>query len=277
MLFRRRAERSADAAPGVPAGERVYAVGDVHGRLDLLTRLVARIDEHDRARPPAATTLIFIGDLVDRGPDSAGVLRLVRALRDAGRFRVRLIKGNHEEILLSAAQGSARATRALVEIGGDATIRSFGITDEEAESGGFADLANLLRARIPAEDVALLDQSEDLIEIGDYAFVHAGIRPGVALADQNVKDLRWIRREFLNSTRRHGKIIVHGHTVTPDIEERPNRLGLDTGAFASGRLSAVGLEGDRRWFLAATDEEEDVRPYPPESATDQPSAASRPS
>ena len=251
-----------ETAPRVPPGTRVYAIGDVHGRLDLLTTLVARIEEHDRGRPAAETTLILVGDLVDRGPDSAGVLRFVRQLRDAGRFRVRVIRGNHEEILMLAAQGSARATRALVDIGGEATIRSFGVTDEEFASGSYGDLANLLRARIPEEDMALLDDTEDLIEIGDYAFVHAGIRPGVALTDQNIKDLRWIRREFLDSNRRHGKVIVHGHTVTPEIEERPNRLGLDTGAYESGRLSAVGLEDDQRWFLAATDREPSAPPNP---------------
>lgn len=256
MLFRRRAERSAEGAPRVPAGQRVYAIGDVHGRLDLLTKLVARIEAHDRGRPTALTTLILVGDLVDRGPDSAGVLRFVRELRDGGPFRVRVIKGNHEEILLLAAQGNPRATRALVDIGGEATIRSFGISDEEAAEGSYADLATLLKARIPDEDVALLESSEDLIGIGDYAFVHAGIKPGVALADQDVKDLRWIRREFLDSNRRHEKIIVHGHTPTPEIEERPNRLGLDTGAFASGKLSAIGLEDDQRWFFTATDLDE---------------------
>lgn len=253
MFFRRKSERSREEGPRIPEGERVYAIGDVHGRLDLLTQLVGQLTVHDEGRQPAATTLILLGDLVDRGPESAGVLRFVRELRDRGRFRVRAIKGNHEEVLQMAAEGNARATRALVDIGGESTIRSFGISDEEAASGSYADLANLLRDRIPNEDLLLLDDGEDLIEIGDYAFVHAGVRPGVALVDQSVKDLRWIRREFLSSTKRHGRIIVHGHTVSPEIEERPNRIGLDTGAYASGRLSAVGLEGSRRWFFTADD------------------------
>lgn len=269
MFFSRKASRAARPRARVPAGERVYAIGDVHGRLDLLTELVGQIAADDRGRPDAVTTLIFIGDLVDRGPDSAGVLRLVRALREEGRFSVRLIRGNHEEVLMLAAQGNPRAARALVQIGGEATIRSFGISDQEAASGNFIDLAELLRERLPRADIALLEEGEDLIEIGDYAFVHAGIRPGVPLAEQSVADLRWIRDEFLDSSRDHGKVVVHGHTVAAEIQDLPNRVGLDTGAFATGRLSAVGLEGGERWFLAT------VAPSPA-TCSAAPLAGSRP-
>lgn len=253
MLFRRRPDHRLPPAPAIPAGERVYAIGDVHGRLDLLLSLVAQIETDDARRAPALTTLIFVGDLIDRGPASAGVVRLVRELGVRSRFRVRLICGNHEEVLLLATRGNSRAMRNLVAIGGDATIRSYGIDDAEAAAGSFSDLARLLRQRIPRADLDLLDGAEDLITIGDYAFVHAGIRPGIPLDEQHPADLRWIRREFLDSDRDHGKVIVHGHTIAPDIEERHNRLGIDTGAFGSGRLSAIGLEASHRWHLAATD------------------------
>ena len=246
MFFRRRAP----VLPSVPAGERVYAVGDVHGRLDLLQELLADVEADDAARPPARTGLVFVGDLIDRGPDSAGVVRLVRELAGGDRFRVRLVKGNHEEMLLHAAGGSARAARLFMEVGGDATLRSYGIADEEADRGGYADLADLMRERLPLDDLDFLDRGEDMVRVGGYLFVHAGVRPGVPLDGQDPADLRWIRREFLESRRDHGAVVVHGHTPADAVEERPNRINIDTGAYATGRLTAIGLEGDRRWFLA---------------------------
>lgn len=246
MIFRRRAVQGRSR---IPEGQRVYAVGDVHGRRDLLEALFDRINADDADRGRAETTLVMLGDLINRGPDSAGVIDLVRVRASEGRFRVRLIRGNHEEIFLQAARGSARATRALVEMGGDATIRSFGIDGHETQSGSFVDLAAVLAARLPATAVEFIAAGEDLIAIGDYAFVHAGIRPGVALADQETADLRWIRDEFLTSERDHGKIIVHGHTISAAVEQKSNRIGVDTGAYATGRLSAIGLEDDARWVL----------------------------
>jgi len=247
MIFR----RSAPSRPAatIPAGERVYAIGDVHGRLDLLEGLLALIATDDANRAPAVTTLIFLGDLIDRGSDSAGVVRLVRATAQAGRFQTRVIKGNHEEVFLLAASGDRRAVRALTEIGGMETMRSFGIADEEAQAGSFADLADLLSRRLPADDLAFLETAEDMIHIGDYVFVHAGIRPGVPLSEQDVADLRWIRREFLASNSRHEKVVVHGHTISDQVEQLHNRIGVDTGAYATGRLSAVGLEQGERWTL----------------------------
>ena len=243
----------------IPVGQRVYAVGDVHGRLDLLTKLVSLIEDDNRDRPEAAMTLILLGDLVDRGPESAGVVRFIRRLAETAPYLVRLIKGNHEEVFVLAAQGNARAARVLMKIGGDATLRDFGIGDEEAAQGSFADLAKLLRQRIPREDVVFLDSGEDLIEIGDYIFVHAGIRPGVGLRDQSPADLRWIRDEFLSHAGDHGRMVVHGHTVFNAVNEQANRIGVDTGAFASGLLSAIGLEGDKRWFLQARNNDQSIK------------------
>jgi serine/threonine protein phosphatase 1 len=235
----------------VPDGQRVYAIGDIHGRLDLLAELLDRIERDDRARAPARTILVLLGDLVDRGPDSAGVIRLARALATADRFDLRLLMGNHEELLLLAVAGDVRAMRLLMREGGEATLRSFGIGQEEIAQGGYHDLARLVRDRIPPIDLDFVRAGEDLVTIGDYAFVHAGVRPGVPLEEQVPADLRWIRDTFLDSTRDHGKIVVHGHTPTASIEERPNRIGIDTGAYLTGRLSALGLERDSRWFLAA--------------------------
>lgn len=249
MFFRRRTPAHATA---IPDGRRVYAVGDVHGRLDLLTDLVDQIDRDDRNHEVARTTLIFLGDLIDRGPDSAGVVRYVRALTADDRFDVRLIMGNHEELLVLAASGDTQALRLLMREGGARTLASFGFSEQEINAGSYQDLARLMRERIPAEDLDFVGAGETMILIGNYAFVHAGVRPGVTLDAQSPADLRWIREDFLISTRNHGKIVVHGHTPTDMVVNRRNRIGIDTGAHTSGRLTAVGLEGDRRWFLSTT-------------------------
>lgn len=248
MIFRRRTSSPRRSA-AIPEGQRVYAVGDVHGRLDLLEPLVSLIEQDDARRGPADTTLVFLGDLINRGSESAGVIRHIRSIAETGRFRVRLIKGNHEEVFLIAASGDSRAARALASMGGMETIRSFGIPDSEAEAGSFADLAELLKRRMPAADLAFLDSAEDMIAIGDYVFVHAGIRPTLPLDEQDVADLRWIRGEFLDWKRDHEKVVVHGHTISDEVEQLDNRIGVDTGAYATGRLSAVGLEQEDRWIL----------------------------
>ncbi len=232
----------------IPDGMRVYAIGDIHGRIDLLDALLATIEDDDRQRPAADVKLIFLGDLVDRGPDSAAVVARVRTLCGPGQPGV-LLKGNHEEIFVRSARGDPRSARAFMMNGGPETLASYGISEAESGSGSFEDLAALIRARVPAADLAFLDSGESMIRIGDYAFVHAGVRPGVALEAQDERDVRWMRSTFIDSTANHGAVIVHGHTVSAEPEERPNRIGIDTGAYASGVLTALGLEGDQRWFL----------------------------
>jgi serine/threonine protein phosphatase 1 len=232
----------------VPDGMRVYAIGDIHGRLDLLDRLLAMIDEDDDARGAARTELIFLGDLVDRGPDSVGVIERLMALRD--RRPVRYLIGNHEEVFLRAVAGDLRALRFLVRIGGRETLFSYGISETEYRDLDYDVLLALLREKVPPAHVAFLSAFETWIEVGDYLFVHAGIRPGVAVEDQKTSDLCWIREDFLRHRDSFGKMVVHGHSITEDIDERPNRIGIDTGAFASGRLTAIGLERDQRWYLS---------------------------
>lgn len=244
-----KSKRAARARPSVPAGARVYAIGDIHGRLDCLRALLDRIGEDNDTRGPADVHLILLGDLIDRGPDSAGVVRLARAMQQ-GSDNVRILKGNHEEVLIEAYHGDARATRGLIEIGGGPTLASYGIGEEEAGEGTFEDLAALIGARIPAEDVDFLDAGEDMVRMGDYLFVHAGIRPGVPFEEQRGNDLRWIRGEFLRSTADHSAVVVHGHTITDAVDEQANRIGIDTGAHRSGVLTAIGLEGEDRWFLS---------------------------
>jgi serine/threonine protein phosphatase 1 len=232
----------------VPDGLRVYAIGDIHGRLDLLDRLLGMIDEDDAARGPARSELIFLGDLVDRGPDSVGVVERLMALRETR--PVRYLMGNHEEVFLRAVGGDLRALRFLIRIGGRETLLSYGISEEEYREVDFDGLMTLLQQKVPPAHVAFLSAFETWIEVGDYLFVHAGLRPGVAVEEQKTSDLCWIREDFLSHRDSFGKMVVHGHSITEDIDERPNRIGIDTGAFASGRLTAIGLEGDERWFLS---------------------------
>lgn len=235
-------------APRVPDDVRVYAIGDIHGCDDEFAGLLARIDTDHRQREPKRRILILLGDLVDRGPNSARVVE--RAMRlAAGDDDVRLITGNHEEMLLGACTGDPKSLRLFARNGGRETAESYGITSDAWNAADFEELPRLLNAVVPASHRLFLEQMNDIEVIGDYAFVHAGIRPGVALSAQNAEDLRWIRGRFLEAAEPHEKFIVHGHTITEDIDEQPNRLGIDTGAFSSGRLTAVALEGDQRWFL----------------------------
>ncbi|MBV9883049.1 MAG: serine/threonine protein phosphatase [Sphingomonadaceae bacterium] len=240
--------RSRRAPCAVPEGLRVYAIGDIHGRLDLLDLLLETIAADEAERGPAQTELIFLGDLVDRGPDSAGVVERLMALR--AQRPVRFLMGNHEEVFLRAVDGDLRALRFLVRIGGRETLLSYGISQEEYRSLDYDALLEVLRERVPDAHVQFLSAFEQWIEIGDYLFVHAGLRPGVAVEDQKSSDLCWIREDFLNHRDSFGKMVVHGHSITEEVDERSNRIGIDTGAFASGRLTAIGLEGDRRWYLS---------------------------
>lgn len=234
--------------PALPIGRRVYAVGDVHGCADELDRLLALIDADDTARGPAMTTLIFIGDLVDRGPASARVIErmceLVAAERD-----VRFLAGNHEEIFARALDGDAKALRLFVRIGGRETALSYGIGEAEYERLDYDELAAALDRQVPARHRSFLDRLENMIELGDYIFVHAGVHPDVPLDAQDPSDLRWIRSPFLDHGRPLGKMVVHGHTIADDLDVCPHRIGIDTGAYATGRLTAIGLEGEELWRL----------------------------
>lgn len=242
--------RPHDSEPArVPDGVRIYAIGDVHGRLDLLERLIDRIREDLRVRTPARVELILLGDLIDRGPDSAGVVERAMALASDDEFHVSVLAGNHEEVFLRALAGDARAMKLLVRIGGRATLTSYGVTDAEYGELDYPELTALLAERVPPEHVAFIERFDDSIVIGDYIFVHAGIRPGVALEAQKTSDLRWIRDEFLGHKGAHGGVIVHGHSITEDVDRQANRIGIDTGAFASGRLTALALEGADSWVI----------------------------
>lgn len=247
QLFRRRSATPA-LVGNVPAGQRIYAIGDIHGRLDLLDALLARIAADDAMRGACQSQLIFLGDLIDRGPSSAQVVS--RAIEVAeGPWGCRFLLGNHEEVFLKALAGDLKALAFFIRIGGRQTILSYGFSEEEYQRCDYPELHAMLVERVPETHRAFLSGFEDLITVGDYAFVHAGVRPGQALESQRASDLRWIRHEFLDHRDGFEKIIVHGHTISDDVEILPNRIGLDTGAYASGKLTAMGFEGEERWVL----------------------------
>lgn len=249
-LFPRRRQQSAALLASVPAHQRVYAVGDIHGRLDLWDRLLEKINADDAARGPAETHLILLGDLIDRGPQSAQTIE--RALEiERDRPNAHFLLGNHEEVFLKALSGDIKALAFFNRIGGRETILSYGISDQDYRESDYDELMVLVQQVVPETHIAFLKRFEDLIVIGDYAFVHAGIRPSEPLARQRASDLRWIRDEFLGHSTKFEKIVVHGHTISDNVEILNNRIGLDTGAYASGKLSAMGFENDCRWILQA--------------------------
>jgi serine/threonine protein phosphatase 1 len=248
-LFKKRPQlRPLDTAR-VPDGMRVYAIGDVHGRNDLLSVLLAKIDADNAARGYADTHIIFLGDLVDRGLDSFGVIETAMALQASGR-KVRFLMGNHEEVFLQACRKKDKKTvRFFLRIGGEETVLSYPISRSEYLGLDMEQLAERLESLVPKTHLAFLERFEDQIVIGDYAFVHAGIRPDVALADQKPSDLRWIREEFVDQRGDLEKVIIYGHTIYGEVEERGSRIGIDTGAYETGKLTAIALEGGERWYL----------------------------
>ncbi|TIX51270.1 metallophosphoesterase family protein [Alteraurantiacibacter aquimixticola] len=244
-LFR---EVEEEDLPKVPPGQRVYAVGDIHGRLDLFEALIAAIEADDDEAGSAATTIILLGDLVDRGPDSAGVVRRARLWQM--RRDVRILTGNHEEMFLNSFDDLG-VMRHFLRHGGSATVASYGVPENSLRSSAVEDVQSLMRRAVPPVERAYISTFEDMIRIGDYIFVHAGIDPETPICSQRKQDLRWIREPFLSHADPLEGVIVHGHTISDDPEDRGNRIGIDTGAYSTGRLTALVLEGARRRYLEA--------------------------
>lgn len=248
-----RAEPDSEAAVSlVPDGDEVYAVGDVHGSLTLLDDLLARIGDDAKTAPGVGRrTLIFLGDYIDRGPDSAGVIERLAGLSMPG-FTIHHLVGNHELAMLDFLR-DPEGGQDWLRFGGIATLASYGVpglrdTDDPAE---LTALRDRLRERMPPHHQTFLENLQPMVTVGDYGFVHAGVRPGVSLARQNLDDLCWIRDPFLTFPGRHEKRIVHGHSITPYPEVRDNRIGIDTGAYAGGPLTAIALRGSTIRFIQA--------------------------
>ena len=246
--------------PRIPDGQRVFAIGDIHGRLDLLEALMEAIEAEDQQRGPAQTTVILLGDLIDRGPASLGVLALARQWqqeRRAAGKAMHILMGNHEEMLIHSLD-RIEVLRQFVQHGGRETIMSFGIDEKTYADASWEELQVLMQQAVTQEWLDFIDTFEGSLRVGDYAFVHAGIRPGVALDDQTPADLRWIREPFLSSEQAHGSVIVHGHTIADAPEIRRNRIGIDTGAYQSGRLTALLLEGEEQLLLSTVVDEDKI-------------------
>lgn len=235
--------------PALPEGQLVYAVGDVHGRLDLLEQLLDLIDGDAEASGTDRRTLVFLGDYVDRGPNSRGVVE--RLIGDLPRgFDAHFLKGNHEAILLDFLAEPWRLDHWL-QNGGEETMRSYGVDTEGLASldASPATWRDAFAQALPEAHLRFFRNLLLSVSFGDYLFVHAGVRPGVPLGAQSEADLVWIRAPFLNHAESFGKVVVHGHTPGQEPVTRPNRVGIDTGAVFTGRLTALRLEGAERKFL----------------------------
>lgn len=238
-------------AARLPEGRRVYAVGDIHGRADLLREL-HRLIEADLPEAGAVErrVAVYLGDYVDRGFESPDVIDLL--LSDPlPRFEQVYLKGNHDELFLDFLE-DVTVGPDWFALGGNATVYSYGvrIPDSIPPSERFGHIQSALQASVPQAHIEFLSCLELAWEIGDYLFVHAGIRPEKSLDRQTPEDLLWIRDEFLTSHADHGKIVVHGHSVTDEPDIQINRIGIDTGAFATNNLTCLVLEGSSMRFLS---------------------------
>jgi serine/threonine protein phosphatase 1 len=236
--------------PTTPPDSRVYAIGDVHGRLDLLLDLLVAIEADRRARPCPNEHVVFLGDLIDRGPHSCGVLQLL-ARNQANLPDPVFVMGNHEEMLLRVLGTDQDSIFDWLSFGGYEFAESYGVDVDAFETADAATVARMIRAVVPERDLTFVASFADSFRFGDYLFVHAGIKPGVALEDQKTTDMRWIREAFLDSRVRHPAFVIHGHTISATPDERDNRIGIDTGAYASGILTAICLEGTERRYITA--------------------------
>lgn len=234
--------------PAGARGHRAYVVGDIHGRLDLLDQLLQSIHEDLDRRPARKTLLVFVGDLIDRGPNSAQVIERLRTYQRSG-VRPVFLLGNHEEVLLRILGGDTSLIANWRWFGGSECLESYGVDPAGMKGRDNPEALAKIRAAVPQEHVRFLKGFADTCRFGDYLFVHAGIRPGVELGQQRQSDLRWIREPFLLDDSDHGFVVVHGHTISREVEERANRIGIDTGAYRSGILTALAIEGTRRWYI----------------------------
>lgn len=234
--------------PSVPAGKRYYVIGDIHGRLDLYDAMIGAVEQDAASADGRDVRIILLGDLVDRGPDSAGVLARTRAWQQ--QRHVRVLAGNHEEMFLKSF-ARPEALRHFLKHGGHETLLSFGFSTKQLRNLELDELFALLPQRVPQSERDYIAAFEDIIIAGDYAFVHAGIDPARPIDEQKRSDLLWIRDRFLSHDGPLPKVIVHGHTIFDRVMDCGNRIGIDTGAFRSGVLTALALEGDQRRVLQA--------------------------
>ena len=239
----------APVSPAVPEGTRVYAVGDIHGRADLLHRIQDMIGDDAASAARRRKVVVYLGDYVDRGPESFQVVdHLITHPLDG--FETVHLKGNHEEFLIRFVEDGAMGAAWMMN-GGGATLVSYGVSAFNFFLGepGLKRAQKRLAGTIPPSHLDFYHGLRLTHVEGDYLFVHAGLRPGVAIDDQKEGDMIWIRDDFLKADTRFDKMVVHGHSIEPEPDIQAYRIGIDTGAYRSGRLTCLILEGATRRFL----------------------------
>jgi serine/threonine protein phosphatase 1 len=235
--------RSVNAS--APADTRIYAVGDIHGRADLLSEITARIDDDIRRRPIAHTVEVYLGDYIDRGPHSRTVIDLLAVRLVAN--RAVCLRGNHEAVMEGFLQDPA-ILQYWEPLGGIQTLASYGIELHDGTETAL-DLQRRFLAAFPRAHELFMQCLHNQFSCGDFLFAHAGIRPDIPIEQQDVNDLIWIRNEFLESTLTHERFVVHGHTPVPHPDIRHNRINIDTGAWRTGTLTCIAIEGSTIMFL----------------------------
>lgn len=230
--------------------ERIYAIGDIHGEFDLFCSVLDKINRDNRKWEPAQTTILLLGDMIDKGPKSRQILELLQRLQTTNSGLIVLL-GDHEEMLLASAKGIQAAQRVWMKSGGRQTLESYGVDIEEFVRSNPAKRAELIELAVGQKTLSWLKSRPLNYRSGDYYFCHAGIRPGIQLGKQKRRDLLTIGANFLASEEDHGAMIVHGHAEVSAAEISHNRINLDTAAYRTGKLSAMGIEGSRRWLISA--------------------------
>lgn len=244
--LRGRAEGMAPVQPNLPEGRRVYSIGDIHGQAHLLEELHARI-EADAAGFEGRKTVVYLGDFIDRGERSKDVVDIL--LQPLAGFEVVHLMGNHEKTLLDFLRYPHAVTNWFA-YGGRATVYSYGVSMRfEPSAAEIEQVCDDLKEAIPPRHLEFFQALKPFHVAGSYGFVHAGIRPGIPLQAQREDDLYWIREDFTESRAPHELVIVHGHSQTREVAWRPNRIGIDTGAYHSGILTCLVLEGTTQRLL----------------------------
>lgn len=233
--------------PRVPDNLRIYAVGDVHGCVDLLVALLARIDNDLELFPIPQSVQVFLGDYIDRGAHSRGVLELL--IQRRRQHMMVCLKGNHEAYVMRVLSNPTLMSR-WRDLGGGSTLISYGVAPAMTDNLPELEMAvSALRLALPDSHHRFLKGLALSFTCGDFFLAHAGVRPGIPLELQSQRDLLWIRDDFLRCEQNFGKIVVHGHTAITEPDIRPNRINVDTGAYATGRLTCLVLEKDQMRFL----------------------------
>lgn len=241
-------KKNVQLSPFLPDNTRIYCIGDIHGRNDLLNQLLIKI-MRDLSQYKGSVIIVYLGDYIDRGVDSKGVIETLLNKQKTGIEYVYL-RGNHEQAMLDCLKEAA-VISSWLSFGGQVTLASYGvgIAKIPTKREDFLKIQEKLKENLPVEHYQFLTQTELSYTLGSYFFVHAGVNPKKSLTRQNPEDLLWIRDEFINANKVHKKIIVHGHTVTEEPEIFKHRIGIDTGAYASGILSCLVLESNQQRFI----------------------------